>query len=211
MTPMRPKPRSQPYWDNSRVSCHCSIRVHLKGTPNLDIGEFGLHGIDMRDDLNQLGPFSNHPDLDLLAYRFFRQFSRMEYALKATGRLANFNGDAKANWDSFGDQIDPKLNELAQENDVLQRAIRFMMDHPPKKQTVQDGSLEWQDVQPTGMTDARMLLVYVRRVRNNLFHGGKFNSGWLDPQRSKRLLEHALTILERCIDLDADVGAAYRH
>src|SRR3546814_18633912 len=43
------------------------------------------------------------------------------------------------------------------------------------------------------------VLTYVRRVRNNLFHGGKFNGRWFEPQRSEQLLKHSLTILRACL------------
>ena len=33
-------------------------------------------------------------------------------------------------------------------------------------------------------------------MRNNLYHGAKFNGTWFDPQRSERLLGHGLVVLE---------------
>ena len=33
-------------------------------------------------------------------------------------------------------------------------------------------------------------------IRNNLYHGAKFNGTWFDPERSKLLLSNALLVLE---------------
>jgi len=55
-----------------------------------------------------------------------------------------------------------------------------------------------------------LVLQYVRRVRNNLFHGGKFNGRWFEPERSAELLIHCLTILNACLEVSPEVGEAYR-
>jgi len=50
----------------------------------------------------------------------------------------------------------------------------------------------------------------VRRVRNNLFHGGKFlpvPPG--DPDRDKLLVQHSLTVLRTCMSLHKRVAASY--
>jgi len=43
-------------------------------------------------------------------------------------------------------------------------------------------------------TDLRsdLVLQYVRRVRNNFFHDGKFSGRWFEPERSTLLLKHSL-------------------
>lgn len=48
------------------------------------------------------------------------------------------------------------------------------------------------------------VLLYVRRVRNNLFRGGKVNGGWFEPERGELLLRHSLTILRACIAASED-------
>jgi len=46
----------------------------------------------------------------------------------------------------------------------------------------------------------------VRRVRNNLFHGGKFLPG---GDRDQVLVQYALAVLRACLPLNADVETAY--
>lgn len=55
------------------------------------------------------------------------------------------------------------------------------------------------------------MLLYVRRVRNNLFHGGKFNGRRFAPERSELLLRHSLTIHRACIDASEDVHQAFHN
>lgn len=77
-------------------------------------------------------------------------------------------------------------------------AIDYILGYPPKKQVIRDGALEWDDATPNASSSSDLILLYVRRVRNNLFHGGKFNGRWFDPERSEELLRHSLTILDAC-------------
>ena len=159
----------------------------------------------------QLGPFSDHPELDALAHALFRQFSRMEYALKAAGRLANPDGDAKANWTRFASEIDEEFTQLVARDDELRHAVGYIEGHPPKKQIVSNNVLSWSTAAPSANTSTGAIMLYVARVRNNLFHGGKFCGRWLDPERSEELLRACLTVLDRCLALSPEVREAYEH
>jgi hypothetical protein len=135
--------------------------------------------------------------LDGLAFQFFKIFARFEYALKAAGFHAGKEGKARkaeANWDSFAKSLNSLFEE--EHEGELGEAVRYMLDEPPKVQMVNAaGQLEWADKRETGPT-ARQLFLYIRRVRNNLFHGGKFNGHWFARERSEPLIRHSLTILE---------------
>lgn len=159
----------------------------------------------------RLGPFSDRPDLDELAHQMFRQFSRMEYALKAAGRLKRPDGDAYADWVGFGAEIDQDFSELLPADDVLRDAVEYLREHPPKKQMACNGNLVWRDVAATAPNDTAVLLLYVARVRNNLFHGGKYGGQWIDPERSEELLSRCVTILERIVLLSEEVKAAFEN
>jgi hypothetical protein len=156
-----------------------------------------------------MGPFSDHPELDDLAHRFFRQFSRMEYALKAAGRVPRLNGRAEADWRRFGAEVDEAFQTLTSKDEELRGAVEYLLNQPPKKQEIADGVLVWRDKLPTGETQTGVVLLCVARVRNNLFHGGKFNGQWIDPQRSLELLPRCLTVLDRLLLLSDEVRAAY--
>jgi hypothetical protein len=145
-------------------------------------------------------------ELDRLAGEMFQTFSRFEYALKAA-RFHNGDGDATPNWTAFAQSV-PNVFDDPQD-DRVSEAVAYILAHPPKKQVVEEGVLEWKDVAPATNLKSDKVLIYVRRVRNNLFHGGKFNGHWFEPQRSKELLEHSLVILRACLEASHDVRAAY--
>jgi len=149
-----------------------------------------------------------YENADSLANDFFRRFSRTEYALKITGY---HNGDGKkevkADWRKFALTIEEVIaNPTSLE---LKEAIDFIFNAPPNKQIVVNGNLQWSSAEPNTDSCADKLLIYVRRVRNNLFHGGKFNGHWFEPERSESLLKNSLIILVACIDAIPKVRDAY--
>lgn len=83
------------------------------------------------------------------------------------------------------------------------------MTLPPKKQVARAGRLYWEDAPATQGSDTERLLVHVRRVRNNLFHGGKFSETWPYPERSGKLVGASLVVLQACLALSDRVRAAY--
>ena len=137
-----------------------------------------------------------------LVYEFFFVFSRFEYALS----LANYltKGKAVADWDRFAREMNKVFNvRLAPE---VTEAVQYYEKAPPKKQVVESENLTWQDEVPGSAFQLEKLLLLVRRVRNNLFHGEKL--GVLlegDSERDTQLLKHGLTILYASLNASADV------
>lgn len=84
-------------------------------------------------------------DLDLLATEWFRTFARFEYALKAAG-FHNGHGTAEPNWRSFAESVAGFFDDP--QNEILSEAVRYIRDHPPKKQIIADGNLDWHDAAP---------------------------------------------------------------
>lgn len=149
---------------------------------------------------------TSHQNLDHLAAKLFHVFSRTEYALKASG-FNNGDGPAKANWQQFAFAIEDSVaNPQTAE---LRDAIDFIFNAPPKMQMIVGGVIDWTDVEPNTNSSADKLLQYVRRVRNNLFHGGKFNGHWFAPERSEPLLRHSLVILTAVVEAVPQVRDAY--
>ena len=74
-------------------------------------------------------------------------------------------------------------------------AADYILDQPPKKQIADNGKVVWADV-PATEKSVQILFGHICRVRNNLFHGAKFNGTWFDPVRSEELLTHSLAVLE---------------
>jgi len=132
-------------------------------------------------------------ELDQLAIELFQKFARIEYALKAAG-FHYGEGEAKPNWDKFASSVSGVLEK----DPSIDASIKYISENPPKKQVIRNNLLEWEIPKPDA-SKTHELLLCVRRVRNNLFHGGKFSGHWFAPERSKELLLHSLNILDACL------------
>ena len=150
---------------------------------------------------------SAQTELDQLAFSFFREFARCEYCLKAVGLREPKRRDPTADWGAFASQVQAVFAKPPSQQ--VAKAIRYYTEHPPKKQVVRGTLLDWDDIQPDHKNQAELVLRLVCRVRNNLFHGGKFNGHWFEPQRSEELILHALCILEAVVAAHPQVHEAY--
>jgi hypothetical protein len=146
-------------------------------------------------------------DHDLLL-EFFLTFARFEFALKAAGFVAGDLKGARPDWVAFGQSLDLDTARL---DTNCTAAVEYFSVHPPWRQVVTANGLAWDStVGFAAVERMEQVLELVRRVRNNLFHGGKFSdevhSG---PGRNELLLRHSLAILHRCLELSSSVAAAY--
>lgn len=144
-----------------------------------------------------------------LACDFLGIFARSEYALKAADFARGDEKQAEADWDTFAQAIADDFD--LSKNPNLWTAVDYLLTKPPKKLILKNQTLEFFDAPPDkNQRKAQQALLMVRRVRNNLFHGGKFlpvPAG--DPDRDKLLVEHSLTVLHACRQLHSTVAAAY--
>jgi hypothetical protein len=140
-----------------------------------------------------------------LAAEFFRVFARTEYALKASG-FNKGDGPAEANWGQFARSVEAFIGNPPQH---VREAVEFIMNEPPKKQFIENGLIQWREVAPSTNSNADALFQYVCRIRNNLFHGGKFNGRWFEAARSERLLKAGLTVLQAVVEVEPRVREAY--
>ena len=96
------------------------------------------------------------------------------FAFKIKKNTANTrvhkNQEARPNWDKYANSIKDKFHP---ENPEVKNAIRYLRKKPPQKQIVRNNELCWENSTPD-LDDLNNLFLYIRRVRNNLFHGGKF-------------------------------------
>jgi hypothetical protein len=172
-------------------------------------------------------------DIDAdLALRFFIAFSRFEFALKASGhvRYSEDQDSVSPDWNGWMQSHNTRYDSLIEEARAvvaqgtpvlfsphspflslppdrlaaLDAAVDYMTAHPPKVQTIRHGMLDWRQNRFNG---SRMgnLVKCVKTVRNNLFHGGKYNSNnaLLDnPTRNRALLTHSLAILNSFLLID---------
>jgi hypothetical protein len=145
-------------------------------------------------------------ELDELAFGFFKLFAQYEYALKAMGYgRAGRSGQAEPDWDKFANSVGGKVMDV-QEPEV-DAAIKFLLDKPPKRQVWRNDQVEWEAVTSSDRLP-QTLFAHIRRVRNNLYHGGKFNARWLDPPRSRELIEKSMCILKKLLEVDSRLKEA---
>jgi len=144
--------------------------------------------------------------LDSLAWEFFQEFARCEYCLKAVGLREPGRRDPTADWGAFAAEVSPVLEHP---DTSLAPAVSYFLQRPPKKQTIVDGKLDWAESVPDHQSQAELVLRLVCRVRNNLFHGGKFNGHWFEPQRSEELLRYGVQILRAVVASHEKVREAH--
>lgn len=155
------------------------------------------------------GPFRRLPLPHELAYEFLGTFARCEYALKSSGFAKGSATSVEADWDGFASGIDWHFRRVA--DGAFKEAIDFLLNEPPRKQILRNGALEWKDAPPDkNLPKAQQVLLMVRRVRNNLFHGAKvWSPEYGNRARDVRLVEAGLVVLKQCASLHQQVHTAY--
>lgn len=142
----------------------------------------------------------------ILINEFFVTFSRFECALKASGFA---NGDferVNPNWDAFTVSIRDTFDNKDR-SEILTNAIEYLTNHTPRIQNFENGQLGWRErtFQPNEPLINKLSLS-IRDVRNNLFHGGKFNGNYQeDVSRNFKLLKHSIEILNHWLSLSQPV------
>ena len=145
---------------------------------------------------------------------FFLTFSRFEFALKNSGfyvkkRKTSLPYEATPDWDSFAQHLKNAFH--ADATPRLRDACDHLLNNPPAREIVGAGALGWDaTAENKSLSEIEQLLRYVRRIRNNLFHGGKFsNLAGLETDRNVALLEDSLVILRECLRLTDNVRQQY--
>jgi len=155
--------------------------------------------------------FRRLPVPKTLATEFLGVFSRFEYALKAAGFVRGDHKRVEADWDTFARQIAPKFKRTR--NPQLDVAVKYLLTQPPRRQVIVNKRVAWRDSPPdANVSESERVLLMVRRVRNNLFHGAKYWS----PENGRRardrlLVAHSLTVLKVCVSLNEEVTIMYEH
>lgn len=137
-----------------------------------------------------------------LINEFFVTFSRFECALKAAGFANGDNNKVSPNWDTFTASIRESFDN-EQRPEILNTAIGYLSNHPPRVQNYENDQLGWRErpFQPNEPLINKLSLS-IRDVRNNLFHGGKFNGNYQeDVSRNFILLKHSIEILNHWLKL----------
>lgn len=144
-----------------------------------------------------------------LACRFLAVFSRMEYALKSTRYAIGSKKKVDPAWDIFANEIDDAFFYI--EDTAVVAARNFLLAYPPRKQALEGTRITFIDQNiDAKQKQTQQILLMVRTVRNNLFHGGKYlPGGEQEPGRNKLLVQHSLTVLLACSQLDDEVRNSF--
>ena len=179
--------------------------------------EYDLKNLAVR----RLGPGRNsfsgsviRLEIQELLLQFFLTFSRFEFALKNSGfhvkrRDTSLPYEARPDWDSFAQRLKELFHTDATPR--LRNACDHLLHNPPAREVIGGGALGWDaTAEDESLSEIEQLLRYVRRVRNNLFHGGKFSTlPGLETDRNVALLEDSLVILKECLRLMDEVRQEY--
>ena len=144
-----------------------------------------------------------------LVLRFFLVFSRFEFALKFAGYARGNENYVEPNWKCFAASIRDRFDK--NHSPQLAQACDYFLVNPPNQQVWIDSSLAWSPNIPTNRnSEPELLIALVKRVRNNLFHGGKYHAKMHEETaRSEELLRGSILILEECLRASPKVRRAY--
>lgn len=148
---------------------------------------------------------------------FIMKFARYEYAIKMNGYVCV--NDKKiitgVNWNKYEAKIQKKNISL---KDKEIKKILCYLDMEPVKQYIYDNNvISLNAMKPDG-NDIVRLSVYLRRIRNNLFHGMKFYSKLNEDlnerlsnksSRTSRLISFGIKIIDFLVSLDSDLHNDY--
>lgn len=145
-----------------------------------------------------------------LVLEFFAIFSRLEYCLKELGFVRpGPGGRAECDWYAFEAWIEDTYRESDIEaDDEVHSAIAYLTSEPPMVQMYNDGATTWASVDLPGPTHIAKAFESSRRVRNNLFHGGK-HSPHSPPGRDERLVTSSLALFRSCIEHNETVKGVF--
>ncbi len=122
---------------------------------------------------------------------FFGTFSRFEFALLAAGYIGGEIGqNAWANWDGFAADLHKSFFPRV----AGDAATGLLFQEPPRK-LVKRTDEDCEFIDSPVPTDGTTLLLLVRTIRNNLFHGSKVYFRPRDEQLVNagiKVLKHAL-------------------
>jgi hypothetical protein len=142
---------------------------------------------------------------------FFRYFSRFEYALKRSGYVRQgYDSEPAVDWGRYARQIERVYTRDLDEH--FEAAVTVFLSEPPRRQQLSDGGeIYWLPIEFRSRdSEAWRVLTWLRAVRNNLFHGGKFDDEVVaDPARNGRLIAAGLFVIDGLLDVSPDVLARY--
>lgn len=143
-------------------------------------------------------------ELQKLAFDYFYWFSRFEFALKENGKIKRgYRNSALADWSGFTKDYEKHYR--------LDNSAKKLMENPPEYQVVENKNhYKWVPVSfDHDSSELSRIILIIKTIRNNLFHGGKHGAdGWDNPDRVKYLLGLGISVLNSLANM-ADYEADY--
>jgi len=140
-------------------------------------------------------------------FEFFYWFSRFEFALKAKGYVkeGSYNA-ASPDWEKFSREYSG--------NYTSSHEARSLLLAPPQRQAFAHSSWKWEKINlDRAKTDLEKVILVLKTIRNNLFHGGKSSQeDWDNPERNLFLLKNGKAVLDSLANLgglEADYQRCY--
>ena len=134
---------------------------------------------------------------------FFALFSRFEFALKDIGYTRQGRIPIEPAWHSFAQHM---AGEMAVEHESeLSKAIGYLVGEPPM---IQVGPQRWDHSALHGATEIEQAIDAARRVRHNLFHGGKHSPHSPDG-RDTSLIEASSALLRECLSQNEPLNDSF--
>ncbi len=158
------------------------------------------------DQVNQ-----THPVGMEMVFKFFVTFSRFEFALKSSIVFAKSNkyNSAEPDWKKFINTINGSFDK--NKHEVLLNAVTSILNNPPRVQRFASNNLIWESqVFYKNESEIEKLGQHIRDIRNNLFHGAKFEDSF-QPEISRNydLLHNALVVLDEWLQLEDRVRSCF--
>lgn len=158
---------------------------------------FGDRKSEKVNRLFELDAINRHPKD---AVPFFQVMMRLEYSLKAIGYVAGRGTRLVVLWDDY---VSSRLKNSFFEDVKRMGIAKTLIEFPPSRQILNcDKKLDFETRLPP-LKNAIELFQAVRRLRNNLFHGGK--SGDPDHRRNDTLISEAVTVIDKLLDCDDEL------
>lgn len=138
--------------------------------------------------------------------RAFHTFARLEDAMKISG-FERLHQDKRADtdWGKLAREVGEVLMNHALSEDG-QKAISYLLAEPPKRELIGEAGPEWEVDEVKAANPGEQAILHVRRVRNNLIHGGK---AIYRPNRDHALLTAALWVIEESLLAHSSLRAAF--
>jgi len=137
---------------------------------------------------------------------FFLVFSKFEYSLKSAGFCkAARSKVAEVDWNKFYNSLGTQTITISSNEN-----IEYFLDNPPNEihwDKTSQTTVPYTKVKKLDLKDIKQIIKTCKTVRNNLFHGNKFNNA--DIGRNIKLIKAAEDFIKQIAQQHTALGAIY--